>query len=57
MLIQENKTPSYISKFQDKIFQLHDIMQLLWLGNSPNMNMIELCWPQMKQTITPKSAF
>lgn len=56
MLIQKDKTLVHASKYQDEVFWLHNIMQLLWPGNSPNMNMIELCWPQIKQTTTKKDA-
>lgn len=45
MLVQDDKVPIHASKYQDEIFWLQDIMQLLWLGNSSNMNIIEPCWP------------
>ena len=38
MLIQEDKTTANTSKYQDKVFWLNEIMQLLLLGNSLNMN-------------------
>ena len=51
MLIQEDKTPSHAFKYQVEIFRLHE----LWPGNSPDMNIIEPCWPWMKRT-TKKGA-
>ena len=56
MLVQEEKAPAHASKYQDELFRLHDIMRLLWPGNSPDMNMIEPCWPWMKRTTTKKGA-
>lgn len=45
MLVQEDKTLAHASKNQDEVFQLHDILQLFWPSNSPDINMIKLCWP------------
>ena len=56
MLVQEDKAPAHASKYQDEVFQLHDILRLLWPGNSPDMNMIEPCWPWMKRITTKKGA-
>lgn len=30
------------------------VLRLLWPGNSPDLNMIEPCWPWMKRKITKK---
>lgn len=54
MLIQENKMLIHTSKYQDQIFYLYDIMQLLWPRNCPNINMIEFYWIWMQQTIMKK---
>ena len=56
MLVQEDKAPAHASKYQDELFRLHDIMRLLWPGNSPDMNLTEPCWPWMKRTTTKKGA-
>ena len=32
------------------------ILRLLWCGNSPDLNMIEPCWPWMKRETTKKGA-
>ena len=45
MLVQEDKTLAYASKYQDEVFQLHDILQLFWPNNSLDINMIKSCWP------------
>ena len=49
ILVQENKAPSYNSRYQAEIFSLHDLIRLLWPGNSPNLNMIEPYWPWLKK--------
>jgi hypothetical protein len=43
-LVQEDKAPAYASKWQAPFFNLHEVLQLLWPGNSPNLNMIKPCW-------------
>ena len=45
MIVQEDKAPSHNSRYQAEIFSLYNIMRLLWPGNSPDLNMIEPCWP------------
>ena len=56
MLLQEDKVPAHASKYQDEVFRLYDILRLLLSGNSPDMNMIEPCWPWMKRITTKKGA-
>ena len=54
MIVQEDKAPSHASKHQIPIFSRHGIERLLWPGNSPDLNMIEPCWPWMKRRTTAK---
>ncbi len=49
MLVQEDKVPSHNSRYQVEIFSLHDLICLLWSGNSPDLNMIEPCWLWLKR--------
>lgn len=49
MIILEDKAPSHNSKYQTKVFVLHQICKLFWPGNSPDLNMIEPAWPWMKR--------
>ncbi len=49
MIVQEDKAPSYNSKYQAEVFSLYEILRLLWPENSPDLNMIEPCWPWMKR--------
>ena len=43
--VQENKAPSHNSKYQHQIWMDANILRFLWPGNSPDLNMIEPCWP------------
>ena len=52
----EDKAPAHASKHQEPIFMAMDILRLLWCGNSPDLNCIELCWPWMKRRTTEKGA-
>ena len=52
IIVQEDKAPSHAHKAQLEIFNLHDVLRMLWPGNSPDLNMIEPCWPYMKKRMT-----
>jgi hypothetical protein len=39
-------------KHQDLVFMDAGVLRLLWSGNSPDLNMIEPCWPWMKTKTT-----
>ncbi len=49
MIVQEDKAPSNNSKYQEEVFSLHEILRLLWPGNSLDLNMIESCWAWIKR--------
>jgi transposase len=53
-IVQEDKAPSHASKYQHSVFSFHKIARLFWPGNSPDLNMIEPCWPHMKRRTTRK---
>lgn len=53
-IVQEDKAPSYASKYQEPVFMETGILCLLWPGNSPNLNMIEPCWSWMKRKTTKR---
>jgi hypothetical protein len=55
-VVQEDKAPSHASKWQSPVFLSWDILRFLWPGNSPDLNMIEPCWPWMKRYTTSKGA-
>ena len=55
-IVQEDKAPSHAHQIQGTVYDLHKMIQLLWAGNSPNLNMIEPCWGHLKQVTTKKGA-
>jgi transposase len=56
ILVQEDKAPSHAHFAQQRIYDMHQVNRLLWPGNSPDLNMIEPCWPWMKRETTKKGA-
>ena len=55
-LVQEDGAPSHSSRYQQEVFDIWEILRLLWPPNSPDLNMIEPCWFQMKRQTTKRSA-
>ena len=51
-IIQEDKTPPHTHYSQKAIYSSYSVQQLLWPGNSPDLNAIKLCWPFLKCTTT-----
>jgi transposase len=54
-LVQEDGAAAHKSRFQHEVFNLWEIIRLLWPANSPDLNMIEPCWMWMKRETTNKS--
>lgn len=55
-IVQEDGAPSHRHEAQNAVFELANIARLFWPGNSPDLNMIEPCWPFMKRSTTRKGA-
>ena len=55
-IVQEDKAPSHIHHSHRRLFAAAKVNQLLWPGNSPDLNMIEQCWPYLKRATTAKGA-
>jgi hypothetical protein len=55
-IVQEDKAPSHAHQSQQDIFNINEIQRLLWPGNSPDLNMIEPCWPYMKRRTTVRGS-
>ena len=55
-IVQEDKAPAHAHHSQKAIYSSFDIQQLLWPGNSPDLNAIEPCWPFIKRTTTMHGA-
>ena len=56
MVVQEDGASAHNSEYKARVYSLAGILQLLWLGNSPDLNMIEPAWPYMKRVTTKKGA-
>ncbi len=52
--VQEDGAPSHAHWYQDIVYKLHEVIRILWMGNSPDLNAIEPCWPYMKRRTTAK---
>ena len=55
-IVQEDKAPAHAHQYQSTVYNAWNIQRLLWCGNSPDLNMIEPCWPHMKRVTTRKGA-
>jgi len=56
-IVQEDNAPAHASRFQQElVYSVHQVQQLLWPGNSPDLNMIEPCWMWMKIETTKRGA-
>ena len=56
ILIQEDRALSYSLRYQHKVYNLWEIIRLLWSPNSSDLNIIKLCQFWMKRHITKHSA-
>jgi transposase len=55
-LIQEDGDLAHSSKHQQIYFAVAKLARLEWPSNSPNLNMIEPCWPYLKRVTAKKGA-
>ncbi len=51
-IVQEDKAPAHAHHMQKEIYSIFDILQMLWPGNSPDLNAIEPTWAFMKRATT-----
>ena len=47
-IVQEDKAPPHAHHSQKAIYSSYSVQQLLWPGNSPDLNTIKPCWPFLK---------
>jgi len=43
-IVQEDNAPAHASHYQQEVYDLWEVIKLLWPGNSPDLNAIELTW-------------
>ncbi len=55
-IVQEDKAPTYASKWQAPFFSFYKVLRLLWPGNSPDLNMIKPCQMWIKRRTTKRGA-
>lgn len=55
-LVQEDLAPSHAHHAQAAVFSAAEVSRLVWCPNSPDLNMIEPCWPHLKRATTKKGA-
>jgi hypothetical protein len=51
MIIQEDGAAPHNSVYKNRLYNLATVSYLLWVGNSPDLNMIEPAWPHLKRII------
>lgn len=51
-IVQEDNASPHAHKHQHRVYNLWQIMRLLWPSNSPDLNAIEKCWFWMKRQTT-----
>ena len=55
-VVMEDGAPAHRHAAQDALYHLHEISRLLWMGNSPDLNMIEPAWAYLKRQTTSRGA-
>jgi len=55
-LVQEDRAPSHAHHAQARVYSAAGVQRLLWVPNSPDLNMIEPTWMWMKRETTKKGA-
>ncbi|KAG5961240.1 hypothetical protein E4U57_007792 [Claviceps arundinis] len=51
-----DKVPAHAYPMQQRIYDQYEVSQLLWCGNSPDLNMIEPAWAHLKRETTTKAS-
>ena len=51
LILQQDLAPSYAAEVNQELLQECGIEVLEWVGNSPDLNMIEPAWPWMKRGV------
>ena len=48
-LVQEDNAPIHASHYQKEVYNLWQIMKMIWLANSPDLNAIKPTWFYIKK--------
>jgi hypothetical protein len=48
-IVQEDLAPSHAHRAQVAVYSAAEVTRLVWCPNSPDLNMIEPCWPHLKR--------
>ena len=51
-IVQEDNAPAHATHYQQEVYDMWEIIKLLWPGNSPDLNAIEPTWFRMKRETT-----
>jgi transposase len=54
VLLQHDKAPAHVSRWNDPIWDAEKVHWLEWPGNSLDLNPIEHIWDELKRTINRK---
>jgi transposase len=55
-IIQEDGASPHNSVYKNRLYNLAAVAFLIWVGNSPDLNMIEPAWPHLKRVTTRMGA-
>jgi DDE superfamily endonuclease len=55
-VVQEDNAGPHAHRYQATVYALHNIVRLLWPGNSPDLNAIEPAWYWLKRRTTAQGA-
>jgi hypothetical protein len=57
LVVQENGALSHASQYQQCVFDSFEVLRMIWPGNSPDLNAIEVCLFYIKRMTTRKGVF
>jgi len=55
-IVQKDLAPAHAHHAQAVVYSQAKVQRIIWCPNSPDLNMIEPCWPHIKRVTTAKGA-